>query len=109
LFRRRHPATVQTPGREEVGEVHLEPLVSSPRLAWEQPLAPTRAGGFGFGGSTSGGGGFGFFRDQNQNLTGAAATPSQQQQLLQLDSKNGSNSSSDYLIWKALDATKYQR
>jgi hypothetical protein len=99
---------VQTPGREEVGEVHLEPLVSSPRLAWEQPLGPTRAGGFGFGGS-SGGGGFGFFRDQNQNLTGAAATPSQQQ-MLQLDSKNGSNSStSDYLIWKALDATKYQR
>jgi len=100
---------VQTPGREEVGEVHLEPLVSSPRLAWEQPLAPTRAGGFGFGGTSSGGGGgFGFFRDQNQNLTGAAQP--QQQQLLQLDSKNGSNSStSDYLIWKALDATKYQR
>ena len=98
---------MQTPGREEVGEVHLEPLVSSPRLAWEQPLAPARAGGFGFGGS-SGGGGFEFFRDQNQNLTGAAQP--QQQQLLQLDSKNGSNSStSDYLIWKALDATKYQR
>ena len=29
LFRRRHPATVQTPGRLEVGEVVLEPLVSN--------------------------------------------------------------------------------
>ena len=27
--RRRHPATVQTPGRLEVGEVILEPLVSN--------------------------------------------------------------------------------
>jgi hypothetical protein len=97
FFRRRHPATIQTPGREEVGEVQLEPLVSSPRLAWEPPATfHSAAGGqFRAGGS--------FFRDQNQNLA-------PQQQQLAFDSKNGSSSSStDYLIWKAIDASKYQR
>jgi hypothetical protein len=93
--RRRHPATIQTPGREEVGEVQLEPLVSSPRLAWEQPS---------FGGSGHFRGSSSFFRDQNQNLA-----PQQQQQAF--ETKNGSSSSSttDYLIWKAIDASKYQR
>lgn len=109
--RRRHPATIQTPGREEVGDVQLEPLVSSfsSRLAWEPPAAFHSTAGAAAAAAPSYRAGGGFFRDQNQNL----APPPQQQQAPSssstFDSKSGSSSSTDYLIWRAIDASKYQR